>query len=156
MLAPDGVVDRVLSEDGIAARLIAKDGPADRVLSDGGVVDRLLSTGGILDRLLEPGGPADRVLADGGVVRVIEPAWKMLLSNKAILPVLWRLNPGHALLCEAHADRHGFGRPLRVVAKPKLGREGANVSIADLDAQGKALPWPASARQAAMQQQCER
>ncbi len=81
-------------------------------------------------------------LADGGVVRVIEPAWKMLLSNKAILPVLWRLNPGHALLCEAHADRHGFGRPLRVVAKPKLGREGANVSIADLDAQGEVTAAP--------------
>lgn len=81
-------------------------------------------------------------LADAGIIRVIEPAWKMLLSNKAILPVLWRLNPGHALLCEAHADRHAFGRPLRVAAKPKLGREGANISIADLDAKGEVTGAP--------------
>jgi glutathionylspermidine synthase len=69
-------------------------------------------------------------------LRLVEPAWKILLANKAILPVLWRLNPGHALLAEAHADRLAFARPLRVVAKPKRGREGANVSIADIDANG--------------------
>ena len=27
--------------------------------------------------------------------RVIEPAWKMVLSNKAILPVLWEMFPDH-------------------------------------------------------------
>ena len=31
----------------------------------------------------------------------IEPPWKMLLSNKGILPVLWELYPGHPNLLEA-------------------------------------------------------
>ena len=28
-------------------------------------------------------------------IPVTEPAWKVLMSSKAILPVLWELNPGH-------------------------------------------------------------
>ena len=57
----------------------------------------------------------------------IEPVWKMLLSNKAILPVLWRLYPDHPLLLESTlhtpAGLEGW------VRKPKMGREGANVTI---------------------------
>ena len=34
-------------------------------------------------------------------MRWMEPIWKMLLSNKGILPVLWELYPGHELLLEA-------------------------------------------------------
>lgn len=60
-----------------------------------------------------------------------EPAWKMMLSNKGILPILWELNPGHPLLLPASLDfaelqRQGIDR---YVAKPLLGREGANVRI---------------------------
>lgn len=32
----------------------------------------------------------------------VEPIWKMLLSNKGLLPILWELYPGHDLLVEAH------------------------------------------------------
>lgn len=60
----------------------------------------------------------------------IEPAWKMLLSNKALLAILWELYPGHPNLLAAHldgprelADSRGY------VAKPLLGREGAGVTI---------------------------
>jgi len=61
----------------------------------------------------------------------IEPAWKMLLSNKAILAVLWQLNPGHPSLLPAYLDEPG---PLtEYVRKPKLGREGANVTIVKPD-----------------------
>jgi glutathionylspermidine synthase len=35
-------------------------------------------------------------------VRWIEPIWKMLLSNKGILPILWQLYPDHELLLESH------------------------------------------------------
>ncbi|NJM36975.1 MAG: glutathionylspermidine synthase family protein [Akkermansiaceae bacterium] len=37
--------------------------------------------------------------------RFIEPAWKMLLSTKALLPILWELNPGHPLLLPAYFSR---------------------------------------------------
>ena len=37
-------------------------------------------------------------------LRVIEPAWKMLLSNKAILPVLWELFPDHPNLLPAYFE----------------------------------------------------
>lgn len=57
-----------------------------------------------------------------------EPIWKMLLSNKAILPILWELNPRHPLLLPAHFSPEAFSGKDMVV-KPFLGREGANVSI---------------------------
>ena len=63
--------------------------------------------------------------------RFIEPAWKMLLSNKALLPILWELFPGHANLLPAHFDTPDNRRrfPGEYVRKPKLSREGANVSF---------------------------
>ena len=57
----------------------------------------------------------------------IEPIWKMLWSNKALLAVLWELFPGHPNLLEAH-----LGGPCAMaefVKKPLLSREGANVTI---------------------------
>lgn len=60
----------------------------------------------------------------------IEPAWKMLLSNKALLAVLWELYPGHPNLLPAYLDgpRELASGP-GYVAKPLLGREGAGVTI---------------------------
>ena len=55
----------------------------------------------------------------------IEPPWKMLLSNKGLLPVLWQLFPRHPLLLEASFD--GPGLMMSWVKKPLLGREGANI-----------------------------
>lgn len=57
----------------------------------------------------------------------IEPPWKMLLSNKGILPVLWELYPRHPYLLEA-----SFEGPCHMtswVKKPLLGREGANITM---------------------------
>ncbi len=56
----------------------------------------------------------------------IEPAWKMLLSNKGLLPVLWQLYPRHPYLLEASFD--GPGLMMSWVKKPLLGREGANIT----------------------------
>jgi glutathionylspermidine synthase len=59
--------------------------------------------------------------------RVAEPPWKMILSNKAILPVLWELFPGHANLLPAYFTPEPLGE--NYVRKPRLGREGANVLL---------------------------
>jgi len=59
----------------------------------------------------------------------LEPAWKMLLSNKAILAVLWELNPGHPNLLPAYLDGSRDLAPRGFVQKPLLGREGANVTL---------------------------
>jgi len=59
--------------------------------------------------------------------RMIEPAWKMLLSNKALLVVLWEMNYGHPNLLPAYFTPQKFGADF--VRKPLLSREGANVTI---------------------------
>jgi len=57
----------------------------------------------------------------------IEPSWKMILSNKAILPVLWKLFPGHPNLLETYFDDpQGMSS---YVEKPLFSREGANITI---------------------------
>ncbi|WP_206784067.1 glutathionylspermidine synthase family protein [Amycolatopsis sp. MtRt-6] len=57
----------------------------------------------------------------------IEPLWKMILSNKTLLAILWENYPGHPNLLPAFADDPGI--LTEYVRKPKLGREGANVQI---------------------------
>ena len=63
--------------------------------------------------------------------RFIEPAWKMMLSNKGLLPILWELNPGHPLLLPASLSREALCSQgvSRWVEKPLLGREGAGVAL---------------------------
>lgn len=58
---------------------------------------------------------------------IIEPAWKALLSTKAILPILWELFPSHPNLLAAHFDPGPLGDAW--VRKPIHGREGANVRV---------------------------
>jgi glutathionylspermidine synthase len=75
---------------------------------------------------------ADEALArmgDGhGETMWIEPIWKMLWSNKGILPVLWRLYPDHPNLLPAYfeGEEHSLTSYVR---KPLLAREGANSLI---------------------------
>ncbi len=59
-------------------------------------------------------------------VQFIEPAWKMLISNKGLLPILWELFPGHPHLLPAHEIATPLGD--RYIRKPKLSREGSNVT----------------------------
>lgn len=59
---------------------------------------------------------------------IIEPSWKMILTNKALMPILWELNPGHPLLLPTYWD-HNEKLGDRYVRKPVFGREGANVEI---------------------------
>lgn len=59
----------------------------------------------------------------------IEPAWKMLWSNKALLAILWQLYPNDELLLPAYFDSAAFGSDQSFVRKPFISREGANVTI---------------------------
>jgi glutathionylspermidine synthase len=56
----------------------------------------------------------------------IEPIWKMIWSNKAILPILWDLYPRHPNLLWASMAQPGADDFVR---KPTLSREGANITI---------------------------
>lgn len=57
----------------------------------------------------------------------IEPIWKMILSNKAILAILWEMYPDHPNLLPAYI---GGSRDLNeYVRKPFLSREGANLLV---------------------------
>ena len=62
---------------------------------------------------------------------MIEPAWKMLLSNKGLLPVLWEMFPDHPNLLPAYFADEKPADLLRYVKKPILSREGANITIVD-------------------------
>lgn len=59
----------------------------------------------------------------------IEPIWKMLWSNKAMLETLWEMFPGHPNLLAASTRQDAVGASY--VAKPLLAREGANVELVD-------------------------
>lgn len=72
---------------------------------------------------------AEEVLADR--LTLIEPAWKMVLSNKRLLTKLWELFPYHPNLLNASMIRSNVPGP--VAKKPILGREGANVTLLGAD-----------------------
>ena len=63
--------------------------------------------------------------------RFLEPPWKMLLSTKAILPMLWAMAPGHPNLLPAYFEDDPRAASLgdTFVRKPIHSREGANVTI---------------------------
>jgi glutathionylspermidine synthase len=65
-------------------------------------------------------------------IRVLEPAWKMLLSNKGLLAILWDLFPEHENLLPASFEPGQIDGDW--VEKPLLSREGANVTIHHRDA----------------------
>jgi glutathionylspermidine synthase len=57
----------------------------------------------------------------------IEPPWKMVLSNKAILPILWEMFPNHPNLLPAFFERGQIAGAC--VEKPVHGREGTGVRL---------------------------
>jgi len=62
-------------------------------------------------------------------LRMIEPPWKAVLSNKALLPLLWELFPDHPNLLPAYFEAEPLGE--RFVAKPVFSREGADLVLHD-------------------------
>jgi glutathionylspermidine synthase len=71
----------------------------------------------------EPFG--EKLLLD--VVRLMEPPWKLILSGKGILPVLWEMAPDHPNLLPAYFETGRIKGPY--VEKPLFAREGANVTF---------------------------
>ena len=68
----------------------------------------------------------NHILAEKNKILWIEPAWKMILSNKAILPILWKLYPECPYLLPAYFDADKL---TQYVKKPILSREGANIEL---------------------------
>jgi glutathionylspermidine synthase len=68
----------------------------------------------------------NQILEDVNKTFWIEPTWKMLLSNKAILPILWELYPNCKYLLPSYFEADKL---LNYVKKPILSREGANINI---------------------------
>ncbi|AJC46786.1 glutathionylspermidine synthase family protein [Xanthomonas sacchari] len=64
----------------------------------------------------------------GSGLRLLEPPWKALLSNKGILPLLWERHRGHPNLLPAAFD-DGSALPPGWVRKPLHSREGANIVL---------------------------
>ncbi|MFI0395971.1 glutathionylspermidine synthase family protein [Paracoccus jiaweipingae] len=99
----------------------------------------------------------------GSGTQFIEPAWKALVSNKALLPLLWEMFPGHPNLLPAFferdlADALTGGTPAPHigpafdaardalmrghVSKPIFSREGAGVRIIEAGHQTEATSDP--------------
>ena len=64
-------------------------------------------------------------------VNWLEPAWKSIISNKALLPQLWKKFEGHPNLLPAYFSDETNTKSLsgKWIKKPLFSREGANVSI---------------------------
>ncbi len=67
---------------------------------------------------------AQHILESG--IQIIEPAWKMILSNKALLPMLWEMCPACPWLLKAQWSPSNM---MDYVVKPIFSRGGQNVTI---------------------------
>ena len=63
----------------------------------------------------------------------LEPAWKAILSNKGMLPLLWERHAGHPNLLPAYFEDDPRSAELAnsYVRKPLFSREGANIELVD-------------------------
>ena len=67
----------------------------------------------------------------GAPTQFVEPPWKAILSNKAILPLLWAMFPNHPNLLPAYFEGDPKAAELGTsyARKPLYSREGANVEL---------------------------
>lgn len=90
-------------------------------------------------------------LEDAGV-RWLEPAWKCILSNKALLPMLWQQFPHHPNLLPAYFADQPHPQLDSYVEKPLFSREGSNVRIVERGQEIAAAPGPYGAEGFIIQQ----
>lgn len=76
-------------------------------------------------------------------MQLLEPAWKSILSNKGVLPLLWERHRGHPNLLEAHFETAPGAAPgPGFVRKPLFSREGANVDVVTVAGEQFGTPGP--------------
>ena len=66
-------------------------------------------------------------------IHVLEPLWKVIPSNKAILPVLWSMFPHHPHLLQSEWTLTDDLKQNGYVKKPIVGRCGHNVTLYDVN-----------------------
>jgi len=64
-------------------------------------------------------------------VMVYEPFWTLIPSNKAMLPLLWKIFPNHPYLLNSQYELTGDFNRRGYVTKPIAGRCGFNISLFD-------------------------
>ncbi|MBN8963615.1 MAG: glutathionylspermidine synthase family protein [Rhizobiales bacterium] len=76
--------------------------------------------------------------------RWIEPPWKIVLSNKGILPLLWEMFPNHPNLLPAFFEDDEKAAQLgnSYVRKPIYSREGANIELVSAGTPLEQQPGP--------------
>lgn len=98
--------------------------------TDSFVMDALFKLYPYEDMFREDYGP----YLPGAPIQLLEPPWKAILSNKAILPLLWEMFPDHPNLLPAYFDGEAPETFLSLpnVKKPLFSREGANITVRGL------------------------
>jgi glutathionylspermidine synthase len=75
-------------------------------------------------------------------MQLIEPAWKSILSNKGVLPLLWERHEGHPNLLPAHFESGEHKLTEGWVRKPLFSREGANIDLVTPGGEKISSPGP--------------
>lgn len=113
----------LIDADGQRIKYLYRIYPWDVLFDD----DRALMVSAGLEHLVVSKAVADNT------TQFFEPAWKCLLSSKALLPLLWRLAPGHPNLLPACFDDGGAAaqaiKTVPHVRKPCFGYSGGDVSV---------------------------
>lgn len=100
------------------------EGIREFIAGDGSVMDYIFKLYPY-EWILEDGF-GEKLVENGFRSQWIEPAWKILLSSKAILPILWEMYPDHPYLLPAYFEQ----KDLKDFAKkPVYSREGANIIL---------------------------
>jgi glutathionylspermidine synthase len=88
---------------------------------------------GILNKQINGEHPNLHQILLNDHIKVIEPLWKVIPSNKAILPILWLLYPNHQNLLRSEYVLTDDLKQGPFVKKPIVGRCGHNVTLYDVN-----------------------
>jgi trypanothione synthetase/amidase len=128
----DGVM---CDEDGEPLRVVWKTWAWETVISDwhnAQEEDAKISAPG--SPVTRPNGAPVRlsdVFLGDDTITFYEPLWKVIPSNKAILPVLWEMYPNHPNLLRTEWEITDELRATGYARKPIVGRCGKNITICD-------------------------